>query len=123
MMPIAATVRDQAARTVLVVDNEADIRFNVVDRLDEAGFETHEAANASEALVLLCHHRFDSLLTDVNRPGNIDGLGLAYTVRSLWPAIKVIVTSGLVSFQEIDLERGIFFLPKPTSMEALIRSI
>jgi len=57
-----------SSEKVLVVDDEAEIRFNTVAVLEDAGYETFEAANASEALIWLQKHDVKVVVTDVNMP-------------------------------------------------------
>ncbi|MBY2945194.1 MULTISPECIES: response regulator [Rhizobium] len=102
-------------RSVLIVEDEPQLRYNIVDFLDKAGYRTLEAANADEALIHLRHNDVDALYTDINMPGSMDGLGLVATVRSRWPHMRIIVTSGFVNLSHRDLEAGVTFVSKPTS--------
>lgn len=103
------------SHSVLIVEDEPQLRYNFVDFLDEAGHSTFEAANADEALIHLRNNKIDILFTDVDMPGSVDGLGLAATVRTHWPQIRIIVTSGLITLAHHDDELGISFLAKPAS--------
>ena len=83
---------------VLVVDDEPLIRMNAADMLLDAGFAVLEAANAAEALTVLADHpEIQVLFTDVNMPGDMDGLDLARRVHQLRPEVHLIVTSGKVA--------------------------
>lgn len=117
------TISKSQGRTVLVVEDEPRLRFNTVDLLEAAGHTASEAANADEALILLKKGRFDSVITDINMPGSMDGLGLASIIRSLWPKTKVVVTSGLVRLRGQDLAPGIAFISKPAADEMLLKLI
>jgi CheY-like chemotaxis protein len=108
-------------RSVLVVEDEAQLRYNIVDFLDQAGYRTLEAANADEALVLLKHHAIDTVYTDIDMPGSMDGLGLVARVRSQWPSTRIIVTSGLVKLSHKDVEAGVTFVCKPTAGLELLK--
>src|ERR1700759_995127 len=80
----------------LVVDDEPFVRMNAVDVVEEAGFAVLEASNADEAMLVL-ESRADVgiLVTDIDMPaGSINGLGLAASVHSRWPSIKIIIVSG-----------------------------
>jgi PAS domain S-box-containing protein len=80
--------------TVLAVeDNEALLRV-VVRQLEKLGYRAIEARSPVEALALLEREKVDLLLTDIVMPGGMDGYGLARAVRSRWPGIKVVLTSG-----------------------------
>jgi CheY-like chemotaxis protein len=99
---------------VLVVEDEALIRLNISDELTELGFEVFEAANAGEAVELLKRHReIHVLFTDIDMPGDVDGLQLAQLVRTRWPPIKIIVTSGKHSYSHDELPVEGRFIPKP----------
>lgn len=108
-----APVLAHEPHSVLVVEDEHQLRYNIVDFLDQAGFRTLEAANADEALVLLKNNVIDTLYTDIDMPGSMDGLGLVAKVRSSWPSTRVIVTSGLVKLSHKDVEAGVTFVAKP----------
>jgi len=105
---------------VLVVDDEALIRFATVEALEDAGFEVFEAGNADEALVLLQGHGFDAVFTDVSMPGTTDGLGLTALVRARSPRTRVIVTSGHVRLGAFDLASGVSFIPNPDAYDAIV---
>lgn len=108
-------------RSVLVVEDEADLRYGIVDFLDNAGYRTLEAANADEALVLLKRNSVRTLFTDIDMPGSTDGLGLVAQVRTLWPTTRVIVTSGLVKLSHRDVDAGVTFVSKPTAGPELLK--
>lgn len=109
-----------ATSTVLVVEDEAQLRYATVDFLEEAGYETLEAANADEALVLMRGNDVTTLFTDIDMPGSMDGLGLVRAVRARWPSTRIIVTSGLVKLSHRDMESGVSFISKPASSLELL---
>ena len=81
--------------TVLVVEDEVLIRLEITEYLRSQGFRVLEAANGDEAKQILSSgERIEVLFSDVNMPGSIDGLELAYWVRQNHPWIEVILTSG-----------------------------
>jgi CheY-like chemotaxis protein len=80
---------------VLVVEDELLIRMDIAASLEDAGFDVFEAENAAGAIkILIANPHIHALFTDVDMPGNMDGLKLAAHVRDRWPPIKIIVTSG-----------------------------
>lgn len=109
--------------SVLVVEDEPQLRYNIVDFLDRAGYRTLEAANADEALIHLRHNQIDTLYTDIDMPGSMDGLGLVAHVRNGWPGMRVIVTSGLVKLSHRDLDTGVTIVSKPTAGVELLKLI
>lgn len=99
---------------VLVVEDEALIRMDVVDQLTEEGYEVFEAANADEAVALLeGNTTIRIMFTDIDMPGSMDGLKLAAAVRNRWPPVKIVVTSGHRIVEITDLPDGSVFFSKP----------
>ena len=114
------TVRSPGLLTVLVVEDELLIRICAARCLADAGFEVIEAADAAEAMEAI-EGRDDVALvfTDVNMPGQLDGLDLAWEVSRRKPEIAVIVTSGRATPREGQIPSGSRFLAKPYRPEAL----
>ena len=110
-----------AAATVLVVEDESLVRGCAVDALSECGFNVLQAASAPAAIVLLEGTHVDVVFTDINMPGEFDGLDLARRVRRRWPHIAIVITSGR-GRPSRGLE-GIHFVPKPYTPDALARLI
>ncbi len=79
---------------ILVVEDEAAIRWLIVDLLAEAGFEIVEFDRGEAALPLLDKIRPHLLLTDINMPGRVDGIALADSARMIHPALPVIFITG-----------------------------
>lgn len=101
-------------RLILIVDDEADVRQSAVSAIEALGYRSLEAADAAEAIAVLERHRdVDLLLTDVRMPGDMDGAELAFTVRSRWPAIGIIVISGYFDPKGSRLPPGTALLAKP----------
>jgi CheY-like chemotaxis protein len=99
---------------VLVVEDDELIRMHAADMVRDLGFETIEAANADDALVLLerCSD-ITAVFTDVQMPGSMDGLHLVAVVRDRWPPIALLVTSGQATPPDTALPRGARFVSKP----------
>lgn len=92
-----------------------------VDALEETGFSIVEASDAHEALEVLERTPGIALIfTDINMPGNLDGVDLAAEVARRWPHIEIIVTSGGVRLNSADIPDAGTFLPKPYATQNLI---
>ena len=109
---------------VLVVEDEALLRFDIADYLAEQGFQVHEASNADEAIALLeTVPDIRLLFTDIDMPGSMDGLKLSAAVRNRWPPVKIIVTSGHQTVTASDLPTGARFFTKPYRHTDIARSM
>jgi signal transduction histidine kinase/CheY-like chemotaxis protein len=97
----AATSAPKAteARTVLVVDDNADVRMLLNDMLQESGCVVLEAETAPAALRLLDNGiAVDVVVTDVLMPDGMSGLQLAGEIRRRSPRVGIVVTSGMTAF-------------------------
>lgn len=109
---------------VLVVEDEALIRMNVVEILSEAGFDVVEATNADDAIRLLEQDSNIRLIfTDIDMPGEMNGLKLAAAVRDRWPPVRIIATSGHFKVQAGDLPEDARFFLKPYQSDQVIKAI
>jgi two-component system, response regulator PdtaR len=99
---------------LLVVENEAVILMNVVQVAQDAGFEVLETANADEAIEIL-ESRTDIgvVFTAVRTRGSMSGLRLANIIKDRWPAIRLIVTSGIDVSNHPDFPIRGWFIQKP----------
>jgi two-component system, response regulator PdtaR len=109
---------------VLVVEDEALTRLDIVDYLEQDGFKVYECANADQAIKILEEHSSISVLfTDVDMPGSMDGLRLSAAVRDRWPPIKIVVTSGHRDINVSNLPEGGLFFSKPYSQARIASAI
>lgn len=84
-----------ARLSVLVVDDDFLVRLNTAAILEDAGFEVIEACDAASALALLRETSGIHLVcTDVQMPGELDGIDLVWRMRAEHPKTKVIIISG-----------------------------
>jgi CheY-like chemotaxis protein len=99
---------------VLVVEDEMLLRMRAVDMVEDAGYTPVEAVDADQAVAIL-ESRSDIalLLTDIQMPGSMDGLGLAHSVHERWPPIRIIVVSGQLKAANIDIPADSRFFGKP----------
>jgi two-component system, response regulator PdtaR len=113
-----------ATNVVLVVEDEPLVRMVMHDTLSEAGYHVLEAANSDEALAFL-HARFDIALAlaDIDMPGTMNGISLAWQIRSHWPTILIILTSGKTILTAREVPEGTVFLQKPYGPDALVAAV
>lgn len=109
---------------VLVVEDEPFVRMLGADALEDAGFGVLEACNADEALRLLgARSDVRIVFTDIEMPGSVDGLALAWRIHERWPRIGVVLTSGRCFIDPASMPHGDLFMPKPYAAWALVRQI
>ncbi len=109
----------ECVKTVLVVEDDRDVRDIATAVLESTGYRVLEAASGEEAHRLLLAHpdlRIDALFTDVVMPGQLDGIDLAVAARALRPGLRVLFTTGFANLvrQDRDSELlGAAVLRKP----------
>jgi CheY-like chemotaxis protein len=90
----------EPAKTVLVVEDDREVREVALAVLEAAGYRVIEAASGDDAHRLLrtCPDlRVDVLFTDVAMPGRLDGVDLANAARSLRPGLPVLYATGFAN--------------------------
>jgi DNA-binding NtrC family response regulator len=108
----------------LIVEDETLIRMHGADLLEEAGFTVLEAADADEALSILRNRGGVQLLfSDVDMPGSMDGLELAYLVQKRWPHIRLLLTSGHHRLVARHLPMTGAFVRKPWEHASLVEKV
>jgi CheY-like chemotaxis protein len=112
---------EQPARvTVLVVEDEVIVRFDTADMLREAGYMVLEASNADEATSLLkTFPEIALIFSDVQMPGSMDGAEFARFVRTNYPDVRMILTSGAV----VPPDSAIPFFAKPYQPTDVVKRI
>jgi len=109
---------------VLVVEDEMLLRMRAMNIVEDAGFTPIEAANADEALAILeSRSDVDLLFTDIQMPGSMDGLRLAYAVHERWPSIKIILVSGKLTPTDSERPTNSRFFGKPLEVKQMIAEI
>ena len=103
---------------VLIVDDEAAIRFGVSEALSYAGYEVEAVGDGEEALQRIGARRFEAVLSDISMPG-MDGLELLRRVRRLDFDLPVILLTGdprlETAIQAVDAG-ALRYLQKPVSL-------
>ncbi|HUA51178.1 MAG TPA: response regulator [Candidatus Sulfotelmatobacter sp.] len=80
-------------RTILIVEDDPDVRASAVAALEDAGYAVLEAATGDRALVAFdAHPEIDLVLTDIVMPG-IDGFKVADCAKHLRPAVRIVYTT------------------------------
>ena len=107
---------DSARSRILFVDDEAEITAILTD-LFEGQYDCATAGSAEEAIDRIRQCDFELVVSDITMPGTMDGDQLAEWISERYPAIRILLTSGIT-------QRGRQpFIAKPYSFIELERRI
>jgi signal transduction histidine kinase/DNA-binding response OmpR family regulator len=125
--PTADAPLEGGHETILVVEDDEDVRQAVADMLKDLGYTVIEADDAEAALVVLHGDvAIDLLFSDVVMPGPIPTRELAHKARERRPEIKILFTSGYTQNAIVHngrLDDGVFLLSKPYRKQDLARKL
>lgn len=117
----------EGKKTILVVDDEPEVRKLVGAMVSRYGFNVLTADSGDHAITLFTKRtgEIDLLLTDVVAPG-MSGPVLADKLVEMKPGLKVLFMSGYDQTQVVQhyvVEKGHALLPKPFTLEELGRKV
>jgi signal transduction histidine kinase/CheY-like chemotaxis protein len=123
----AATTNLQASggHRILVVDDEREVRAQIVLALRELGCLVEEAADGAAGLQLFeADRRFDLIVTDVGMPG-LNGRQFADAARQIEPKMPILLITGYAGREADQLQhiRNVEILHKPFALKQLIDRI
>jgi DNA-binding response OmpR family regulator len=114
------------ANSILLVDDDPDIRSLIRTFLEDEGYRVYTSGDADRAVQIFQRRSgVDILITDYSLP-NRNGIELAKELRSSHPNLPVLIISGLLidaadtNQMEVD---GLKFLPKPFSLLHLLSQV
>jgi CheY-like chemotaxis protein len=103
--------------SVLVVEDDPDVRDLAVEILEMNGYTVLSAANGAEALGILRRERDIGLMfTDIVMPGGMNGAQLAEAAMRLQPALRILFASGYADrsiLEPLVLGQAMSFVQKP----------
>ena len=111
--------------TILVIDDDHDLRTTLIEVLEDGGLTAQGAENADLALTLLEQETFHLVLLDMVMPGT-DGMSAIPLIRKKAPKTRIIVMTAFSSIQNAvqALQRGADdYLVKPFKFDALMLSV
>ena len=113
--------------TILVVEDDDNVRATVVEMMGELGYRVLKASDAASALAIVeSGLAIDMLFTDVVMPGTLRSPELARKARERLPNIAVLFTSGYTENAIVHggrLDAGVELIGKPYTREALARKV
>jgi CheY-like chemotaxis protein len=124
---IATRMATPGSETILLVEDESDLRQITARMLQRLGYTVVETRSPAEAIRMAREHagHIDLLLTDVVVP-EMNGRDLAKTLLSSYPGIKGLYMSGYTADVIANhgvLDEGVHFLQKPFSIDLLAAKI
>ena len=108
-------------KSVLIVDDEKNIRLTLSQALEGMGVETDTAADGEEALAKLKEKEFGLILLDLKMPG-IDGMEVLHRISEIRPDIRIIILTayGTVELAVEAMKLGAAdFIQKPFTPEEI----
>jgi PAS domain S-box-containing protein len=116
-VPEPAAAFPTGKETILIVEDDPDVRAVAARHVRDMGYRLLEAANAADALAVIeGPEAIDLLFTDMVLPGGMSGLELSEQARRRRPGLKVLLTSGYARDtigQDGRLDEGLDLLSKP----------
>lgn len=109
----------------LIVNDDPAIRDDLRAILRVERFQCLEASGASQALQLVrkLNGRIDMLLIDIGRPGPMNGIDLADSVRELYPNLPVILISDDGVVEAAERTSGFELIQKPFVADAILAAV
>lgn len=120
---VALAVIPRGLGCILVVEDEFLIRMMLADDLRDAGYQVIEASNADEALEVLRGLTPDVIISDVNMPGSVDGMGLLAAVRETCPELPVVIMSAHTQPDVAFAAGANHFVAKPFTFGAIVEAM
>jgi len=117
----------RGTETILLVEDDPQLRQLTSSVLVHCGYKVLTASGGEEGLAICKanHSEIDLLVTDVVMPG-MNGRQLAEQVARVAPRAKVLYISGYTGNAIVHygvLDAGVWFLPKPFSLSALVAKV
>ena len=116
-----------AGETILVVEDEPDLRTYTTEALRDLGYRVVEAGDAREALEIFEQHpEIELLFTDVVLTGGMNGRALSDEVSRRRPGLPVLFTTGYTSNAIVHhgrLDPGMHLIGKPFTYAELASKV
>ena len=112
-------------KKILIIDDEPQIRRVIVSQITSSGKCALEASNRHEAFKIIATENIDAVICDIKLADD-NGIEVLREIRKKSPDLPVIMLTGYIDAENIDLSRGIGctdILLKPVRKEKLIEAI
>ncbi len=108
-------------KRILVIDDEANLRWVLSEALSDQGYDVMVAANASDGITAMSRHAADVVILDLKLKG-MDGLATLARLRERWPDVVVLILTayGTVASAVEAMQLGAAdYLRKPFDLEEI----
>ena len=96
--------------------------MSITADLNAEGYHVLTASNADKAIEILeSRNDIETIFTDIEMPGSMDGLKLAQAVRHRWPPVNIVITSGKQP-RDNDMPKNIGFVAKPYDIKDVLNA-
>ena len=116
----------KGSETVLLVDDEEQVRKTTARVLERFGYKVIQAGSAEQALHVATMTTFDLLLMDVILP-QMSGLSLAHKISAIRPGTRILYFSAYTSDEiledQFEKRPGVGFIRKPFTAAAMTRAV
>jgi two-component system nitrogen regulation response regulator NtrX len=112
--------------SVLIIDDEPNIRRMVGALLSAEGYDVREAPDGATGVTTATEHEPDAVLLDLMMPGAMDGMGTLAALRQKLPDVPVVMMSGRAGLSDAvkATKIGAFhFLEKPLTPESVLLTL
>ncbi|MBI5235073.1 MAG: response regulator [Deltaproteobacteria bacterium] len=112
-------------KTILVIDDDPDLRANLAWMLEKSGYAADEAADGTEAVAKIASKEFDVALIDMVLPGT-DGLDLLRELKRAKPRVKAVMITAFATVESAvkAMKAGASdYISKPFTIEELLTLI
>jgi len=122
--PVVADAGPLSGKVMLVEDNE-DVANSTAAILQASGLQVTHYWSADAALGVLHGDAAlpDVVLSDIEMPGTLSGMDLAFRLRERWPRLPVVLVTGYAKQLEEAVSGGLRVMPKPTPPQDLLREL
>ncbi|MBM2622655.1 response regulator [Actinoplanes sp. LDG1-06] len=125
--PVADWVTDLAEPTILVADDDEDVRELVTSKLVAAGYRVITADDGASALRQVVTEQPDMVILDVSMPG-LDGLSVCYELHSSADTAQIPVLMMSGHSRQVDIDLGLTvgaddYLVKPFNPADLVQRV
>jgi PAS domain S-box-containing protein len=126
-VPLHEVLPSQGTETLLIVEDQEEIRCVLRKMLQGQGYNVMEAQNGSEALIFFSGHaaEIDLVITDMVMPA-MNGTGLAKALREIKPDVKIMFMSGYPDRETEAIDpgcAGTVYLQKPFRSDLLFKKL